>query len=187
MINEIICTLNAIDSATAAAWVQAIGAIIALIVAILISYCQHRSDLKAEARQAKEKIIRRLAVAVSLGGGVIAKSKVLEDWTISSNPNQHAVNIDFLLAEVKSLTSDLIAIDLNEIDHFESLEAISNLKTLASISLSMIENIANLTKTQLTWSQVAFVELRRIIPDFVDAMNKAVDLENSLKKQVTKK
>jgi hypothetical protein len=182
LMNEVVCKLNSIDSATAAAWVQAIGAILALVVAIIISYLQHRNDLKTEARQAQEKIIRNLAVAISLGGGVLAKNKVLEGWAVSSNPTQHAVNIDFLLAEVKSLTRDLVAISLNEVDNFNSLQAISNFKTLASISLSAIENIANLINTYAAWNQVALVELRRINTEFVDELKKAVDLQKSLTK-----
>jgi len=182
LMNEVVCKLNSIDAATAAAWVQAIGAILALVVAIIISHLQHRNDLKTEARQAQEKIIRNLAVAISLGGGVLAKNKVLEGWAVSSNPTQHAVNIDFLLAEVKSLTRDLVAISLNEVDNFNSLQAISNFKTLASISLSAIENIANLINTYAAWNQVALVELRRINTEFVDELNKAVDLQKSLTK-----
>jgi hypothetical protein len=186
LMNEVVCTLNSIDSATTAAWVQAIGAILALIVAISISYCQHKSDLRTEARQAKEKIVRSLAVAISLGGGVLAKNKVLEGWAVSSNPTQHAVNIDFLLSEVKSLTRDLVAIDLNGIDNFNSLQAISNFKTLASISLTAIESIANLIHTHAAWNQVALVELRRINPEFVDELNKAVDLEKILRQHSNK-
>lgn len=182
--NEVVCTLNSLDSATAAAWVQAIGAILALIVAISISYFQHKSDLRTEARQAQEKIVRSLAVAISLGGGVLAKNKVLEGWAVSSNPTQHAVNIDFLLAEVKSLTRDLVAIDLNGIDNFNSLQAISNFKTLASISLTAIENIANLIRTHAAWNQVALVELGRINTEFVEELNKAVDLQKSLTKKI---
>ena len=184
LMNEVVCTLNSIDSATAAAWVQAIGAILALVVAIFISFLQHRNDLKTEAKQAQEKIIRSLAVAVSLGGGVLAKSKVLEGWAVSSNPSQHAVNIDFLLAEVKSVTNDLVRINLNEIDHFDSLQAISKIKTLASISLSAIESTASAIQAQSAWNQVALVELRRINPEFVDAMNNAVDLQKSLTKKI---
>ena len=184
LMNEVVCTLNSLDSATAAAWVQAIGAILALIVAISISYFQHKSDLRTEARQAQEKIVRSLAVAISLGGGVLAKNKVLEGWAVSSNPTQHAVNIDFLLAEVKSLTRDLVAIDLNGIDNFNSLQAISNFKTLASISLTAIENIANLIPTHAAWNQVALVELGRINTEFVEELNKAVDLQKSLTKKI---
>lgn len=184
LINDVVCTLNSIDSATAAAWVQAIGAILALGVAILVSYMQHKHDLKTEARHAKEKILRTLAVAVSLGGGILAKNKVLEAWAVSSNPTQHAVNIDFLLAEVKSLTRDLVAIDLNEIDHFEVLQAISNFKTLANISLSVIESVSKAIQIQAAWNQVALAELNRINPDFVGVINKSVDLEKTLKKQI---
>ena len=181
--NEVVCTLNSIDSATTAAWVQGIGSLLALAVAILISYLQHRNDLKKEQRTAKAKVIRSLAVGISLGGGVIAKCKVLEAWAISTNPKQHAVNIDFLVAEVKSLTNDLISIDLNEIDHFDALQSISKFKTLSSISLVAIESIANRINSQLIWNVVAINELQRIIPNLEEAMNIAVDLERDLKKQ----
>lgn len=182
--NELVCTLNSIDSALAAAWVQAIGAIAALGVAIYVSYLQHKNNLAFQATQSQEKIIRSLAVAVSLGGGVLAKVKLLVGWAISSNPNQHAVNIDFLLAEVKSLTNDLVSIDLNEIDNFDALQSISTLKTLSNLSCEAIRSVATLMQNNLSWNHVAIAELNRVIPEFVDAMNKAVDLEKALTRKL---
>ncbi len=176
-----ICTLNSIDSATVAAWVQALGALAALWIAIWISNNQHKIDLKNDRRRTKEIAIRRLAVAISLGGAVIEKIKTLKTWANSSNPEQHIVNIDFLLAQVKSLKDDIATINLNDVDDFESLKIISNMKTFASISVSIIEHVTRIRQSHAHWSKAAISELDRMIPEFEVEMKDAVALEVNLK------
>jgi predicted histidine transporter YuiF (NhaC family) len=186
MCNEIVkatvCVLNSIDSATAAAWIQAFGSIAALIVAVYISYRQHKKQTEREDQAAKQAVFNKYSLAISLGGGVAQKIQNLESWSKSANPNIHAINLNLLYSEIKGMHGDLIKIDLNNMDSFETINIISQLKTFSTISLDCVGDIYMRSSNSLNWSQTATQELQKFLPQFIVFMGKAVDYEKAMRK-----
>lgn len=185
MSNEIIkisiCALNSIDSATAAAWVQALGSIFALIIAIIIPYKQHKKQTEREDQTAKQIVFNKYSLAISLGGGVAQKIQILENWVKSTNPINHTINLSLLYSEIKGMHGDLIQIDLNNIDSFDIINKISQLKTFSTISLDCISDIYMQSNNSLNWAQTASQELQKFLPQFIAFMNEAVDYEKIMR------
>lgn len=175
--NQISCVLNEIDSQTAAAWVQAIGSIFAIAIAIWVAYKQHANALELEEKRQQDKKERFLDASISLGYGLVIKLKTLEGWCKSQNPNEH--NFDFLSAEVRSIKSDIDSIQLFEISNFEMLLHVSMIKTFSSIAVELVSSIIERQKATLQWVPSALEKLNEVIPEFDNCINELIDLKNS--------
>ncbi len=184
ILNSTVCYLNSIDSPTAASWIQAIGAIAALIVAIWISYRQQRKQIDREDDAAKQSIFNKYSLSVSLGGGIAQKIQTLENWAKSNNPNNYTANMNLLYSEIKAMHGDLIQIDLNNIPSFEVIKKISQFKTFSTISFDCISDIYMQSNSSLNWAQNAIQELQKFLPQFIEFMNEAVDHEKIMKKNL---
>lgn len=57
---------NATESALCASWAQAWGSVVAILAAVLVAYVQHRQNLKAQERAAREADARALAAHVAI-------------------------------------------------------------------------------------------------------------------------
>ena len=189
ILSDNLSNLDLMDFTTASAWIQAyaaiiqaIGSILALIIAIFVIYIQNRLQTQRDSRNMKELTFNKYALAVSLGGGIIEKLKKLQGWANASNANQHAVDIDLMYLEIKSMRDDLIQIDLNGITEFEAINKISQFKTYANISVEVVGGIFHEIQNSLNWTQYAITNLQRFSPQYDEFMYIAVDYEKKIKK-----
>lgn len=176
-----ICKLNSIDSATAASWVQAFGSIAALAVAIFISNSQSKNQIKREDQATKQEIFNKYSLAVSLGGGIAQKLTTLQSWANSSDAAMHALNVDLLHSEIKSMHADLISIDLNNVYPFDVINKISKFKTFSTIALDVVTDIYVKVSSSSDWTLFAIDSLDKFYPQFIEFMHESADFEKSLK------
>ncbi len=151
------------DSAEYAAWVQAIGSMAAVIVTLIVMFCEFVNQRKTKEREQKELIKRYIESAISLGGGIDQKAQKLNQWTntLSLNPG----DLTFMRAEVGTISAALNQLPIWQIDSFDAIKTIVCLQTHAVVLLETLKTAESQWNNRINWTSSAQSKLATLIPD----------------------
>ena len=151
------------DSAEYAAWVQAVGSIGAVVVTLIVMFCQFANQRETKEREQKELIKRYIESAISLGGGIDQKAQKLSQWTsaLSLNPG----DLTFMRAEVETISAALNQLPIWPIDNFEAIKTIVCLQTHAVVLVETLKTAESQWAKGINWTSGAQNKLATLIPD----------------------
>jgi len=151
------------NSAEYASWVQAIGSVAAVVVTLVVMFCQFSNQRKTKEREQKELIKRYIESAISLGGGVDQKAQKLNQWAsaLSLNPG----DLTFMRAEVETISAALNQLPIWQIDNFEAIKTIVCLQTHAVVLVETLKTAESQWAKGINWTSGAQNKLATLIPD----------------------
>jgi len=162
-----------LSSSDIAAWVQAIGSILAVIVALLIVLLQFWHQGRIAKNKQKELIKRYMSSFISLAGGIDQKANLLNQWALNQNGN----NLNFMRAEVSIICKEMESLPIWQIETFDEIVTVVSLKTDAALLLETLIQAENQFSKGITWNQATLTTLSTIIPDIKQKLPLLIKLE----------
>lgn len=165
------------DSTEYAAWVQAIGSIGAVVVTLIVMFCQFANQRETKEREQKELIKKYIESAISLGGGIDQKAQKLSQWisTLSLNPG----DLTFIRAEVETISAALNQLPIWQIDNFEAIKTIVCLQTHAVILVETLKTAESQWAKGINWTSGAQNKLATLIPDIQTKLPELIAISKS--------
>ena len=165
------------DSTTTAAWVQAIGSLLALAIVFFVAQYQHQKQLQLESQRENKKIRLYVKAGVTFGGGIHQKMTALLERTNLPNPN--SFKFDFLKAELVNMVSELEQVKIFEIEDFKTLETISKIRVLGHLCIQLVEKIEEEIDHGANWIPMCQSELGDVLSNLEISVKALISSEMS--------
>lgn len=170
-----LCLIGTLSSSDLAAWVQAIGSILAVIVAMIVVILQNSLEKSRTKQHQNNLITSYLACVISLTGGLREKAELLNKWCENGDTSHE--NLYFMLNEVDAINNALQNIPVWELDTFELTSNIVAIQGLSKTLISSIK-IAESNKTNSSaWVQQTKAKLTNTISEITRILKILIDIE----------
>jgi len=150
------------DSNAYAAWVQAIGSIVAVVVTLVVMFCQFSNQRKTKEREQKDLDKRHIESAISLGGGIDQKAQKLNQWARTLSLNHE--DLTFMRVEVETISAALSQLPIWQIDNFDGIEALVCLQTYSVVLVETLKIAEAQWEKGINWTPGAQQKLATLIP-----------------------
>lgn len=140
-----------LSSSDLAAWVQAIGTIITIGVALFVVILQHNLEKVRTAKSQQDLITRYLATVISLAGGLKEKAGKLAKWCAAGGTNQQ--DLYFMLREVDAINNALNSFPIWELETFDLIVNVVSIQALSNTLLRIVHTAESLASNSGNWVQ----------------------------------
>lgn len=162
-----------------AAWVQAIGSVLAIVAAVLISSHQGRSEKRREADRAKERVTDVIATTIHLAGGLIKIDSKLNQMCSAgsaSNPD-----LELMAVEIGSINRALEGVPIWELHAFDVVENIVSIQSLSETLKVLVNTVKSINLHGNHWASQIRGQLVVVSPDLHKRMAALVAIEKARK------
>jgi len=173
------CISKGLSSVDWAAWVQAIGSILAVGAAILVSHLQNRNEKSREMAQATERVSDIIATTVHLAGGLIKIDQKLNQ--LCANGSADNAYLQLMAIEIGSINGALQGVPIWELHDFDVVETIVAIQSLSEMLKELVETIKVVNVRASSWVSQVGGQLKTVSPDLAEKVAALIALENARK------
>lgn len=172
-----LCFMTNLSNSDLAAWVQAIGTIVAVGAALIVVIWQHHLEKLRVAKSHRDLVTRYLSSTISLAGGVKHNAETLRDWcemTLTSKQD-----LFFMAKNVESISNALNNIPIWELDSFELIVNLIPIQSLSKILLETVRYAENMEGGALNWKPTTKMRINDVIPEINKVCSTLLEIQKA--------
>lgn len=166
-----------LKSSDCAAWVQAFGAILAVIAAFLVAYLQNRYEKWREKARARERVTDVITTTIHLAGGVLEIYKKLNQICTNGSASNGVLRL--MRLEIGSINRALESTPIWDLKTFEAVENIVTLQSLSATLDELVKFAESQNKMGISWTSYIQGQLGLIGNDLEDRTKRLIAIEAS--------
>jgi hypothetical protein len=169
-----------LKSSDCAAWVQAFGAILAVVAAFLVAYLQNRYEKCREKAKAKERVTDVITTTIHLAGGALKVDGELNKMCAAGSASNS--DLELMAIEMESINRALRGVPIWELQIFDVVENIVAIQSLSATLEGLVKKVKTINVSGNYWASQVGNQLIGISPDLKKRVGALIAIEGVRKR-----